>query len=144
MRLYDSSCHPVKVENAFQPGCEPVETFGAGLLGAGFGSLALDSASATEPLYVARQADIAVFSFLTVPGVETTPPLEVGAGSQDLTGTVDPSGIELNAGTGGCRFEWGALVSPTNTPNPATRLPLRSAAAALRLKSRRNRRARAW
>ena len=51
----------------------------------------------------------------TVPGVTTSKPLNPTSSSVTLTGTVDPSGIELNEGLQGCRFEWGLATAYGNT-----------------------------
>jgi hypothetical protein len=110
-RYEPSSCHPVITEEIPQPGCESAESFGAGLISEPRG-IAIDGASPTKPVYVAevehgeRGQRVAVFSLQTVPGVTTTKPAGPTATSATLTGTVNPSGVELNEGLEGCRFEY--------------------------------------
>jgi hypothetical protein len=110
IKQYDSSCHPVITHEVPEPGCEPVETFGAGLIQAGEHHLAIDPS--TEALYVSDQRRITRFALLTVPDVLTTKPLDPTHSSASLTGTINPSGVELNAGLEGCRFEWGETAAP--------------------------------
>ncbi len=112
IKRYDSSCHPVFSLELPQVGCAPVEAFGAGLISNSPKGLAIDSAS--KALYVADDEHVAVFAFLNVPDVTTTKPQSPTHTSATLTGTVDPSGIELNPGLEGCRFEWveAALYEP--------------------------------
>ncbi len=110
IKRYDSSCHPVFSLELPQVGCAPVEAFGAGLISNSPKGLAIDSAS--KALYVADDEHVAVFAFLNVPDVTTGKPVSPTHTSATLTGTVDPSGIELNPGLEGCRFEWGLTKAP--------------------------------
>lgn len=110
IRRYDSSCHPAVAENvAFEPGCEPVESFGAGLLGHQVEGLAVNPSS--HSIDATLESSIGVFAFLTVPDVTTTNPTNPTHASATLNGTINPSGIELNPGTEGCRFEWGETIA---------------------------------
>ena len=120
VKRYGASCRPAIVEVNPQPGCEPAEEFGSGLVGP-FSSVAIDPVPAAAPVYVAgggegtgHEPDVTVFSLQTVPDVTTTRPLDPTATTATLTGTVDPSGVELNPGTEGCRFEYveAALYQP--------------------------------
>jgi hypothetical protein len=107
-----SSCHPVITHEAGPPGCEPVEAFGAGLIRP-FGRHRLAIDSSTQTLYVTDQDRVTRFALLAVPEVLTTKPLNPTHTTATLSGTIDPSGIELNAGLEGCRFEWGeAMAAP--------------------------------
>jgi hypothetical protein len=114
IKRYDSSCQPVITNESPPPGCAAAETFGAGFISEEAGSAAIDFDSASDPLYIAdtQRNDIAAFPVETVPSVVTSPPASPTATSATLTGSVNPSGIELNAGTVGCRFEWGATAAP--------------------------------
>lgn len=119
---YDSSCHPFP--NSGGHGCQPAESFGLPLFtGVVHGpELAVDPAAAGDPVYalighggsVPRLAEILTFSRQTVPDVLTTKPANPTHTSATLTATVNPSGIKLNEGTQGCRFEWveAALYEP--------------------------------
>jgi hypothetical protein len=120
---YDSSCHPFP--NQMGEGCQSAETFGAELLpeygGVGLPVLAVDPADAGDPVYalgdprrIGRTGEVIVFSRLTVPDVVTTKTLNSTPAAATLTGTVNPSGIELNAGLEGCRFEWGETTAYGN------------------------------
>jgi hypothetical protein len=111
IKRYDSSCHPVvSNEDGPQPGCTPVETIGAGLFSQIPEQLAVDPA--THTLYVANDENVIVFSFLTVPDAVTTKPTNPTHTSATLTGLINPSGIGLNSGLKGCRFEWGETEAP--------------------------------
>jgi hypothetical protein len=113
IRRYDSSCHPVTIGESpeRQPGCVPAEAFGAGLIKGNVFDLAIDSS--TKSLYVAEPGGVvADFAFLTVPDVVTGKPANPTHTSATLTGTVNPSGIEPNPGSEGCRFEWGEVGKP--------------------------------
>jgi hypothetical protein len=110
IKRYDSSCHPVPSNETPQIGCVPADAFGAGLIAQQPGALAIDSS--TKALYVAEGNKVVVFAFLNVPDVVTTKPTGPTHTSATLTATVNPSGIELNPGTEGCRFEWGLTAAP--------------------------------
>jgi hypothetical protein len=113
IRRYDGSCHPVVTEFDPQPGCSPAESFGAGLLSEHVRGLAVDSAS--EAAYVVDDGHFTEFALLTVPDTVTSKPLSPTKTTATLAGTVDPSGVELNAGLAGCRFEWGETTAYGNT-----------------------------
>ncbi len=100
---FDASCQPVFTGETPEPGCTPAEVFGAGLFSSSPGGLAIDSAAAADPLYVADSTDVPVFAFLTVPDVSTGKPTGPAATSAILNGTVDPDGVALTE----CFFEWG-------------------------------------
>jgi hypothetical protein len=110
IKRYDSSCHPVVTSEVPQPGCEPAESFGEGLISTFPLGLAIDSS--TKDLYVAESNRVAVFAFLDVPDVLTAQPTDPTHTSATLNGTVNPAGAELNPGTVGCRFEWGLTAAP--------------------------------
>jgi hypothetical protein len=111
VKRYDVSCHPVITHEDPEPGCEPVETFGVGLLqGGSEHRLAIDSS--TQALYVADETRIVKFASLTVPDVLTAKPVNPTHTTALLAGTVNPSGVELNPGQEGCRFEWGETTAP--------------------------------
>jgi hypothetical protein len=112
VRRYDLlSCHPVITHEPPEPGCAASESFGGEILSTGSAHpLAINSL--TDALYVADQGHVISFSFLTVPDVKTTSVADPTATTATLTGTVDPDGIELNAGLAGCRFEWGTTTAP--------------------------------
>ena len=117
VRRYDSSCHPVFNLEFPMQGCEPVESFGANVFASTPGALAIDPA--TKSLYVAEgKRGVIAFAYLTVPTVTTTKPLNPTATSATLAGTVNPSGIELNSGLKGCRFEWGEAGAPYEHTEP--------------------------
>lgn len=118
LKRYDSSCHPVITPEVPEPGCEPAETFGAGLISESPEGIAIDASSSAKPLYVTETDRVAVFALLTLPEVHTTRPLNPTRTSATLTGTVNPSGIELNAGTKGCRLEWGEAGKPYEHSEP--------------------------
>jgi hypothetical protein len=112
---YDASCKPVPGG----PACSPVESFGAGHLpeiaefGAGVGGLATDASSPADTVYAADlRGEVATFSIKTVPDVETRSASSFTTTSATLNGTVNPAGVELNAATEGCRFEWGETTEP--------------------------------
>jgi hypothetical protein len=110
-RYEPSTCHPVITHETPETGCAAVESFGAGLISPnGVHPVAVDPA--TNALYVGDQQHVTSFSFLTVPDVTTTKPAGPSSSSATLTGVVNPSGVELNAGLTGCRFEWGETVAP--------------------------------
>ena len=94
-------------------GCEPVETFSSDHLGFSRG-LALDPAVAGDPLYAAEvnRGEVAGFSVETVPDVSTVRASGFASGTALLNGAVNPDGVELNAGTEGCEFEWGETTAP--------------------------------
>jgi hypothetical protein len=116
VKRYDlSTCHPVVTFEPPAPGCGAVESFGAGLLSPNSFSghpIAVDPS--TDALYVADsdKGRVTSFSFLTVPDVVSTKPTGPTSSSATLTGTVNPSGVELNTGLTGCRFEWGETTAP--------------------------------
>jgi WD40-like Beta Propeller Repeat len=117
IRRYDSSCHPVITDEVPEPGCAPVEAFGEGLVSARPSGLAVDPSNAD--LYLAEQkeenknyiARVAAFQVKALPDVTTTKPTSPTHTSAILTGSVNPSGVELNAGIEGCRFEWGETTA---------------------------------
>ncbi len=110
-RYEPSTCHPVITHETPETGCAAVESFGAGLISPnGAHPVAVDPA--TNALYVGDQQHVTSFSFLTVPDVTTTKPAGPSSSSATLTGVVNPSGVELNAGLTGCRFEWGETAAP--------------------------------
>ena len=76
--------------------------------------LALDPAGAGDPLYAAERyrGEVAGFSVETVPDVSTVRASGFASGTALLNGTVNPDGVELNAGTEGCKFEWGETTAP--------------------------------
>jgi hypothetical protein len=109
VKRYSSSCHPVVSPLNPQPGCTPVEVFGAAQLGGGgVGGLSVDSSSHT--VYASSGGQVFAFSIVTVPDVVTLRASGFSAGSAVLNGTVNPSGVELKPGIEGCRFEWGETV----------------------------------
>jgi WD40-like Beta Propeller Repeat len=109
------SCHPVGQEKP----CVPVESFGSNNIqtGGGLGGLAIDPSTAGDTLYAAEfgevtngvvlPARVLAFSVETVADVVTTKATGITGGSATLRGSVDPSGVELEPGLAGCRFEWG-------------------------------------
>ncbi len=109
IKVYGASCHPVITPESPQPGCAATETFGDGVISTHPQGIAIDAASKT--LYVADQDGVATFPLRTVPDVTTGRTANVTETSATLTGTVNPSGIELNAGVEGCRFEWGETTA---------------------------------
>ncbi len=111
---FDASCHPHTVENVIIP-CVPVETFGTNNIG-GTANLAIDSSTNTLYAVVEQPSRVLSFSLLTVPDVVTVKATGFAAGTAVLNGSVDPSGVELNAGLAGCRFEWGEHGSGENEP----------------------------
>jgi hypothetical protein len=113
IKRYDSSCHPLLTNEPPGPGCDPAEAFAQGLISTFPYGLAVDPA--THDLYVAEDqgtAHVAAFQIKTVPGVLTTKPTSPTHTSATLTGTINPSGIELNEVLKGCRFEWGLTTAP--------------------------------
>ena len=97
----------------FGAGCEPAETFSSDHLFFSRG-LALDPAVAGDPLYAAEanRGEVAGFSVETVPDVSTVRASGFSSGTALLNGAVNPDGVELNAGTEGCEFEWGETAAP--------------------------------
>jgi hypothetical protein len=100
----------------FEGGCEPEESFSSSHLAYSRG-IAIDPASPgevdpREPLYVAEQerGEVAGFSFEAVPEVLTRKASDFTSGAAMLNGTVNPSGLILNEGLAGCRFEWGEVA----------------------------------
>jgi hypothetical protein len=112
VKRYDlSACHPVFTHEAPEPGCDAAESFGAGLIGpAGAHPVAVDPV--TDAVYVSDAGHVTTFAFLTVPDVTTTKPTGPTSSSATLTGVINPSGVELNPGLAGCRFEWGETSAP--------------------------------
>jgi hypothetical protein len=110
IKRYDASCRPVLTLEFPEPGCAPVEVFGVGLISSAATGLAVDPAS--ESIYVADEKHVTAFALETVPDVTTTKPASPTHTSATLTGTVNPSGIGLNPGADGCRFEWGETSAP--------------------------------
>jgi hypothetical protein len=112
VKRYDlSACHPVITKEPPEPGCNAVEGFGAGLIGpAGAHPVAVDPA--TDAVYVSDAGHVTSFAFLTVPDAATTKPIGPTSRSATLTGVINPSGVELNQGLEGCRFEWGETGAP--------------------------------
>ncbi len=109
VKRYDSSCQPADTHEEPEPGCAAVESFGAGLISGRPHSIAIDSS--TTSLYVSEENQIAVFAARIVPDALTSKPTDTTAGSTTLTGTIDPSGVELDPGSEGCRFEWGETTA---------------------------------
>lgn len=102
-----ATCHP-----AIGQPCTKAESFGEPYLprvSANYAGLAVDDASATDTLYAAASeaGDVAAFSVETVPGVSTDAASDITPTSVTLNGSINPSGIALNEGLEGCRFEWG-------------------------------------
>ena len=84
-------------------GCDPTDTFGAGSLQSAAG-LALDPSSGSLLAADGGNDNIAVFTPLPVPEVETGAATAVGSTSGTLTGHLDPGG----SGTiSSCYFEYG-------------------------------------
>ena len=118
VQRYDSTCHPVITEEIPQPGCAAVESFGGGgLLSEYLGGATIDAGTPADTAYVVDtlRKSVAVFSLATVPDILTTAPTSPTHTSATLTATVNPAGIELNAGLTGCRFEWGETAAYGNT-----------------------------
>jgi Tol biopolymer transport system component len=112
VKRYDlSACHPVFTHESPEPGCDAAESFGAGLINPNLAHpVAVDPV--TNAVYVGDAGHVTTFSFLTVPDVTTTKPTGPSSSSATLTGVVNPSGVELNPGLAGCRFEWGETSAP--------------------------------
>ncbi len=112
VKRYDlSSCHPVITHEIPAPGCDAVEGFGGGLISPDSKHpVAVDPV--TDAVYVGDAGHVTSFSFLTVPDVTSTKPTGPTSSSATLTGVIDPSGVELNPGVEGCRFEWGETAAP--------------------------------
>jgi hypothetical protein len=103
---YGASCHP----HGGQEPCAPVEVFGSSNLQTnGVADLAIDPSTSANTLYVAerRFGRILAFSVATVPDVLTAKASGFTNGAATLSGSVSPSGVELEPGLSGCRFEWG-------------------------------------
>jgi hypothetical protein len=118
---YAASCNSRLVEGVHHP-CSAAESFGAKQMHSeGQAGLAIDPSSSAAPLYVSEReatsdgvtypARVLVFSVETVPDVVTDQATNLTASSATLTGSVNPSGVELEAGLQGCRFEWGPRSS---------------------------------
>lgn len=103
---YDSSCHPFP--NTSGEGCRPAESFGASHFSNAVRELAIDPSTPADTVYASqvKNGQVTVFSRETVPDVLTTKPVNPTLTSATLAGTVNPSGIELNSGLEGCRFEY--------------------------------------
>jgi hypothetical protein len=112
VKRYDlTTCHPVITHEPPEPGCAALESFGGELLGASSKHpLAINSL--TDALYVADQAHVIAFSYLTVPDLTTTSVANPTSTAATITGTVNPDGVELDPGLTGCRFEWGTTPAP--------------------------------
>jgi hypothetical protein len=112
VKRYDlSTCVPVITHELPEPGCAPAESFGAGLIDPESPhAVAVDQS--TDALYVGDRGHVTSFSFLTVPDAISAKPTDLTAGSATLTATINPGGVELNAGLTGCRFEWGETPAP--------------------------------
>ncbi len=109
-----ATCNPVITLEPPEPGCSAVESFGAGVISTAAGHrIAVDPT--TDALYVDDGGHVTSFSFLTVPDVTTDKPANPTANAATLTGVVNPSGIELNPGLEGCRFEWGETATYGHT-----------------------------
>jgi hypothetical protein len=92
--------------------CAPTELFAANRPPGPDAQLAVDSASAGDTVFAARnqsQPQVLAFSLVTVPAVSTGKPSAVSVGSVTLNGSVNPSGVALEEGEAGCRFEWGLV-----------------------------------
>jgi hypothetical protein len=94
-------------------GCVPAEEFTSAHLGQSRG-LAVDGSVPEAPIYTAetRSGRVAGFALETVPVVSTVPASGFAAATAVLNGKVNPSGVQLNAGVAGCRFEWGEAEKP--------------------------------
>jgi hypothetical protein len=97
----------------FGAGCEAEESFSSSHLTYSRG-IAIDAATPEEvdprePLYAAEleRGEVAGFSFESVPEVVAGKASGFTVGSAVLNGFVNPSGVALNGGIEGCRFEWG-------------------------------------
>ena len=118
IKRYDSSCHPAIVEVNPQPGCAAVEALGSGFVAPNVHGLAIDSSS--KALYLGETTKVGVLAYRTVPDVVTKKPVNPTATSATFTGTVNPSGIELNPGAEGCRFEWAEVGKPYEHTEPCS------------------------
>ena len=105
---YGSSC----AIGPFGAGCTPAEEFVSSHLFPSPG-LTVDASGVGEPIYAEpNRGEVAGFAFVTVPDVVSVRASGFAAGVAVLNATVDPSGVALNAGLAGCRFEWGETEAP--------------------------------
>jgi NHL repeat len=92
-------------------GCSASDTFGSEQLKGGAG-IAVDQGDSSVLVADAATNAIDVFTAETVPGEVLT---EQASGQQPtavtLNGMVDPEGLTLKAGVGGCGFEWGETTA---------------------------------
>ena len=72
LKRYDASCRPAIVEVNPQPGCDPAEDFGSGLV-APFSSVAIDPVPSTTPVYVADGGEARHDPYFTVFSLQPSP-----------------------------------------------------------------------
>jgi NHL repeat/WD40-like Beta Propeller Repeat len=94
-------------------GCAPAEEFTSAHLHYARG-LAVDGAAPGVPVFASEvnAGEVAGFTEGVVPEVTTVKASGFAAGVATLNGLVNPSGVRLNAGEEGCRFEWGETREP--------------------------------
>ncbi|HEV7481650.1 MAG TPA: hypothetical protein VGO13_00970 [Solirubrobacterales bacterium] len=96
--------------------CSPDESFGFGRLEgrAETNSLAINSASANHQLFALdfEAGQLTTFAVKTVPDATTLRASGFAPGAATLNATVNPSGVELDPGLAGCRFEWAEAGHP--------------------------------
>jgi hypothetical protein len=109
LQRYEPGCRPSPVVEG--PACTAAETFTnqhlTGELGEAHG-VAINP-GAGKPVYVTsrEKGEVRFFSVVTVPGVSTGKPSKLTGATAVLEGAVNPSGVALEEGEPGCRFEWG-------------------------------------
>jgi hypothetical protein len=95
-------------------GCVPAEEITSEHLHGDGHGLAVDGVAPRVPVFVSEVSagEVAGFAEGVVPEVTTVKASGFAAGVATLNGLVNPSGVKLNPGEVGCRFEWGETREP--------------------------------